>query len=499
MSDINTVINKILSDDKLINSKAFSDRIYKDEPIIRTASQLKKAPSPSKIKEMKNLAFTPEAYWKTSAWLFYTQGKFMEDYTDSFSFSEDFVKYYPSYRDMTVEQLRGYFTWRTNARKGMIEKAPLPFAFMYMYELINCIGADTAEKCFYLLRDFCTEYVKSDPSISKYSNKWLLDFIVYYGLDPALAAELSDIRYDAALITLMNYESHTSEEIYDALSGLSAYQPERSLFCTAYPEDFKKVLVQSYIKLSDYFAANRKNTLFQKLFGCITECSHHMFESALFYDRHPLRCCEYSLNEIHTYSCRNGKWSCKRFYGNRSRNGHLGNFVRAVDSIMREKTDFRHKIAFEAVSKNAVKIIQAETDRYYSLKELEQAKKIEIDLSQLNRIRSASDKTREKLLVDDEETISVPEPVRTAEPPADEADSECPLDKNEMAFLHALLYNGDPSAAAKSCGSLMSVLADSVNDKLFESFCDTVIDYSADFPELIEDYVPQLKEMIPKE
>ena len=88
MSDTKEILHQILNDEKLLNSRAFRDRVYKDEPIIRTAAQLKKSVTPSRIKEMKGIAFTPEAYWKTSAWLFYTQGKLMEDYEDDFTFSE---------------------------------------------------------------------------------------------------------------------------------------------------------------------------------------------------------------------------------------------------------------------------------------------------------------------------------------------------------------------------------------------------------------------------
>ena len=140
MSDTKEILQQILNDEKLLKSRAFRDRVYTDEPIIRTASQLPRPETPEKIKEMKGLAFTPEAYWKTSAWLFYTQGRFMENFEDVYPYNEDFVKYYPSYRDMSTEQLRGYFSWRTRVRKGKIAKAPAPFVYVYLYELINCIG-----------------------------------------------------------------------------------------------------------------------------------------------------------------------------------------------------------------------------------------------------------------------------------------------------------------------------------------------------------------------
>ena len=77
--------------------------------------------------------------------------------------------------------------------------------------------------------------------------------------------------------------------------------------------------------------------------------------------------------------------------------------------------------------------------------------------------------------------------------------SALPLDKDETIFLKALLYNGNPAEAARKCGKLLSILADSINEKLFNSFGDTVIDFSDDFPVLIEDYIDEIKAMIPKE
>ena len=498
MSDVNIIINQVLADKKLVNSKAFRDRVYKDEPIIRTAAQFIKQETPSEIKEMKNIAFTQEAYWKTSAWLFYTQGKFMENYSDSFSYNEDFTKYYPCYRDMTTEQLRGYFSWRTCVRNGIISKAPLPCVFVYIYELINCIGADTPEKCFFKLKGFCCEYKNTDDSISKYIEGWLLDFIVYNGLDSCLADELHEIKFDHDMLTLMNWKEHDNDEIFSAVSALSAYQLQKSLFYISSPDDMKKVVARCFIKLSEFFEEKRKSSLFSRLFGNPVECNHNMFASAIFYDRMPLRSCEYKLSEIHSYTCKNGRWTCRKIYGNRNRNGHLGDIVKAVDSLMREYNNFRHKISFDGVSKAAIKVIQNEIELYYAEKRRKEAVKIEIDISKLGSIRSASDITREKLLVyseeENEEENNIAEETIT-----EELSGDLPLDKNEVAFLRAMLYNGAPSEAAQKCGKMVSILADSVNEKLFDSFGDTVIDFSGDEPVLIEDYTDELKTMIPKE
>lgn len=499
MSDIKVILNQVLSDEKLLNSIAFKERVYKDEPIIRPASQLKALSTPKKIKEMKEIMYSPEAYWKTSAWLFYTQGKCAEEYEDSYEYNEDFTKYYPCYRDLSLEQLRGYFTWRKKVRSGITEKAPLPFVYIYIYELINCIGSETPLECFYRLKNFFDSYAYIDDSIKKYSENWLIDFIVYYGLDPELANDMPDIMHDRALITLMHWDEHSDDELFDAVSALSSYQLQKSLYYISKPDEFKAVLVRSFIGISAFFHEKRKQSFFSKLFGNTVECSYNMFRSAIFYDRQSMRSCEYALNEIHTYTCKNGKWSCQKIYGSRGRSVCLGNLVRAVDSLLREKSDFKHKISFEDVSKTAVKLIRNVIDEYFEELRRKEARKITIDLSKLSGIRKAADITREKLLVDEngetDDIITQTEENTKSEPITE----DCPLDRSEKEFLISLLYNGDYCGISAKYRIMPSILADSVNEKMFDLFSDNIIEFSEDFPHIIEDYINDLKEMFHKE
>ena len=499
MSDIKVILDQVLSDEKLLNSSAFKERVYKDEPIIRPASQLKSLSTQQKIREMKEIMYSPAAYWKTSAWLFYTQGKCAEDYEDSYEYNGDFSKYYPCYRDLSLEQLRGYFCWRKKVRNGITEKAPLPFVYIYIYELINCIGAEKPAECFTRLKKFFDSYSDIDDSIKNYAENWLIDFIVYYGLDPGLAKDMSDIVHDHALIILMHWEEHSDDELFDALSELSSYQFTKSLYYISKPDEFRTVLVRSFISLSAFFSEKRKLSLFTKIFGNTVECSHNMFRSAIFYDRQSLRSCEYVFNEIHSYTCKNGKWSCKKLYGNRSRSVRLGNLVRAVDSLLREKTDFKHKISFTDVSKTALKIIQNVIDDYYEELRRTEARKITIDLSKLSGIRKAADITREKLLVDEnEETDEII--IQTEEiTENDPITEDCPLDNAEKEFLTALLYNGDYCKVSAKSGKMPSILADSVNEKMFDLFSDNIIDFSEDIPHIFEDYIDDLKKMFSKE
>ena len=153
MSDVD--IKKLIKDinSKVMQKTVFQDKIYKDEPILRTASQMDNY-LPDEIKEMKKLAADRLVRFDTNEYTFYRQAKLMENYRDDFNYSGEFFNYFPTYTSMNDKQLRGYFSWRTKVRQGDIRKTSLSFAFVYMYELIHLIGSEFPEEGFYKFRDF---------------------------------------------------------------------------------------------------------------------------------------------------------------------------------------------------------------------------------------------------------------------------------------------------------------------------------------------------------
>lgn len=495
MSDIKNLITVILGDEKLRNSKSFRDAVYRDEPIIRTAAQLKKTED-SKLREMRDLMFSMNCHQRSSEYLFYTQGKFMEDYEDDAPYYGEVVKYFPTYRDMTNEQLRGYFTWRTRVRHGVTEKTSLSFAFMYIYELLNQIGASSAEEGFHKLKDFAASYGAVDRRIIPYVKSWLTDYVVYYGLEPSMLADSEDVAFDYSLNILLNYRSHGEDELFCALQSLSSYRIENSKFYKEYPEDVRTVICAVYIRLSEYYEKHRKTGFCETFFGKKLECVYDIFHSAVFYNRlNGNR--KYVLNEIHRYSCTNGMWRCEKYYGNRGRNVKLGALIKTIDCLMREKYGYRFKLRPESVTKIILNVIEKEIEKYLEQKKKNAAPIIEIDVSKLRGIREAADITRDKLIVDEEPGEEIEETVLPGNTlQASCAAAETPLDDTEYRFMQCLLYGGDYRPLIKERGVMISVLADSVNEKLFDEFGDTVINFSGDAPELIEDYTDDLKGMV---
>lgn len=497
MTDIKDILESVLTDEKLLGSRSFRDKVYSDQPILKRASQIKTPRTPQKIKDMKALAYTPEAYWKTSAWLFYTQGTFMADYSDVYEYNADFVKYYPTYRDLDTEQLRGYFSWRSRVRRGLYDDAPLPFIYMYAYEMINNIGISSPEEGLAQLKKLTQRYGDRNGEFRKLLIRWTVDYCVYYRLPPESVGDVADIVFDRSLLTLIHWEKADDEELFSAMLALSGYPVEQSRFYLQYPEKYKRAAVRVFRSLSAFFRDHRKNPLCDKLFGRMTEMNCRMFEAAVFYDRNTTRNADYALSEIHSYTCRNGVWRCRKYYGSRGRNSQLGELLKTLDALMRQRCDFRYKLRPAEISKTTLSLISRELDAIDEEDRRAKAMKIEIDLSKLEGIRAAADITRDKLIVEDEvtEPAELP-PVTKPEPVHQEEQTDSPLSEGEKRFLSALLSGGDWSAAAREAGEMPSLLADSINDKLFDLFGDTVIDYSADSPEIIDDYADELRRLV---
>ncbi|MBQ8967842.1 MAG: TerB N-terminal domain-containing protein [Ruminococcus sp.] len=508
MKDIDDLIELIMGDSKL--KESLGDKVYRDEPILRRASQLvrdvipKKDGTPAKLMEMRRMVYTPEAQWKSREWLFYKQGRFMEDFEDSFEENVFFNKYFPVYSDMTLEQQRSFFSWRTAVRRGEYRETSISYIFLYAYELINLIGVPDPRTAYDRLRALLDNYGEKEPNLKAYLNNWLFDMVIYYGLDISLADLTEICEFDKAVMTLRSAPAHSRDEIFEALNSLSSYNAERSSFYKAYPEDLRAVAVDSYLALSDYYNTHRKNPLFDKYIGKRVWNVHRMFHAAVFCHYRTVKHDSVVIDEVRRYVFRSGDWYCEEYVGKIRGNKNIGDLLRAVDSIMRKKYDFKKPLRQPDIIKPLIKIIEEKVNALQEEKKRAEAARIDIDLSKLGSIRRAADITREKLIVDEGPEEMIPADIPETQPEtAENSPSEktvsantTPLTDGEYAFMQALLYGGDCSAAARNAGSMPSLLADSINEKLYDDFADTVIEFNGEQPLIIEDYEEELKGMI---
>ena len=533
MDDLQELIDRILANVKVRGTAETEGQLYHDRPILRTAAQMAGLP-PKEYREMRRLL----GQYHSEQELFYRQGLLMAEVEDNCPWHGVYERYFPTYQSMSDLQLRGYFTWRTRVRRGEITLTNLSFVFVYIYELLNNIGVSDPADGFQRLHGFWALYRQLDGRIDRYMRLWLHDYVIYYDLDVSLLRDLTDTAFDEALLVLQQAETRPDEELLEALSALSTYRLDNSRFYKKEPEAVRAVVCGVFRKMAQHCEKHCRNTLCERLFGSVITGPYNMFSAAVFYDQRQYEDYTYAVDGLCRYTCTDGSWSCQRFLGRRERSTELGSMLKTVDSRLRERLSFPAPIKPGESTRLLLSIIDREIDDW-----LEAQKKAavppppQLDLSALERIRTDAAHTRDRLLTEDElaentpeeENVSAPEPsgrpretaaaapdemlpapsaeafdTRAAAylsaasdaPAMSDAPAPCGLTPAEMSFLRQLLTGQDALAPLRSRGLLPAVVADAVNEKLFDLLGDTAVVFEDDVPTLIEDYIDELKGLI---
>ena len=431
------------------------------------------------------------AYRQSRESIFIKQGKLLAAYEDDYVYDRRVTHYFPTYQSLTNPELRGYFSWRTKLRRGNLQKTSLTYAFLYIYELLNQIGVADPMDGYRKLTEFRDAYGALDDGILPYLNLWLMDYVVYYNLDAGLLADTPQVRFNRGIAVLDSIQSRGDEEVVRAVKQLSPKWLERSKFYREYREDCDTVIVRVLRRMSAHYNARCKKTMVEQYFGSFSQYRVILFDAAVFHERQVEGSRQYKVDENYIYRCRNGLWSVQKYNCLPHSNGKLGDVLKAIDGVMRECYGYGRPIQYKLDTKWILKIIQEEAQNLLAEKKAAEEKKITIDYSRLARIRSDAAVTRDRLMVEEEAEEEAPLVQTPA--PADEPE-DTPLTKDEYRLLQSLLYGRD-YGWVRSSGLMLSVLVDGINDKLYDTFSDSVL-LGDDPPELIEDYIADLKEMI---
>ncbi|MDB1804341.1 TerB N-terminal domain-containing protein [Collinsella aerofaciens] len=571
--DVKMLIERIMAEARTHQSARFSNKIYADEPILKTGRQMQNF-LPDQYRKMREISRWQDdpkggaGRWLSEAELFYRQGLLMADFEDDCPYNGTFKSYFPTYNAMSDRQLRGYFTWRAQVRRKKVEETSTSFAFLYLYELICGIGVDNPLDGFRKIKAFWESYRAYEPGIDRFARVWLQDYAVFHGLDPKLLSDSKTVLFDKALIELRRAardieplptpatpatkrrksseptlplppDEAREERLMAAINALSTYNLGNSRINHAHHRDLRHVACAVYVRMARYYDTHRKSGIVASLFGEETAMPYTMFASAVFFAPERHKDCEYRLDPIHIYRCQNGFWECMRIHGSRQKSSKLGEMMRACDQRLRLALDPAHPLKEEKVPKYLAKIIDDEIVAWLSWDAAHQPVKIDIDLSQLGHIRNAAAQTREALLIDEEREddalteaaeadsgqpeaepaanmIAEPAAASTQQNEADEptisteqfgvvapllapeptpatpmsAGTASALAHAAEDYLRALLEQNAAQAATavERSGQSEDMLVDNINEALFDLVGDTVIEFGAAGPQIIEDY-----------
>lgn len=462
---------------------------------------------------------------------FYEQALFMANYTDSADIVP-FQCYFPVYNDMSVAQLRSYFTIRKMWRQGKFPDVPLSYLFVYVYETLMQIGIHQPEEGYEILQEMLAAYRTTYANLQRYLGPWLRDYVVYYNLSPRFQEAFADEWHnDALAATLSDYKDAKDSMLLDALIQLSGYDPTAKVLFKKVPEKATACMtavLRAIIPVIEHSCHHRIETF---CLGSRTRRQVRMFANAVFYNPRPVRTAEIRVSPRTRYFCQGGLWSKDVFICNQP-------LIRRTFTAIFHEADRQMRIdlgikpmlkpgigaaPYAAVIKDAVSQWMEHERAEEARKEAER-RRVSIDFSKLKKIRSDAEVVMEKLASDESEpltpintmetiapaepvapvestaTTEAAEPEKTPEPlkptaPLKDIDSMTPTTpavsqaaSPGLAFLRLFLSGGDWRSFLRDHHIPEGVMVEQINDKAMDSIGDIVLEDDGNGLKLIEDY-----------
>lgn len=274
------------------------------------------------------------------------QGEFMQDVTDDFGRSAFCSIERPIYGALSLEQLRTYFTWRTDARKGTYYKTDRAYVVLYCYELLNKIGVLSSEDAFNRLVDVWENCREFCPYLDSVMPFWLRDLYAFNEIE----GEFSELeksfpvqseRSDTATSEFLSGDYRNK---LDYLMDRSSYNLKGSIFLSDETRPmFQQALERALSALSDYLK-QYDVTLFELVCGRSRKDHTWSPFAGAYVDQERMdgfRSCHISATE--RYCVKRGQPCHERFEHSPYRN-FIGYVLKSTEAVLRERTGFRYSI-----------------------------------------------------------------------------------------------------------------------------------------------------------
>ena len=484
---------------------------------------------PARLLEMMQLYEYRSSSFEDKCRNFVRQGKFMEDYEDDAPWNSEVKRYFATYHDLNLNQLRGYFAWRTRVRRGEFHPITMSLAYMYIYELLNMIGIKTPEDAIRKMREFEKGFLDSgigDRSMRENLHRWIMEFAVLSGSPAEEVLSLIDpdlIERDRQLIVLRKPSEHSDEEVFGALNILTGGKTEKSSAVLKESERGIHLFAEVWRYMAEHYD-DLGWDIFDACFGKMRQFPWHPLANAVYMDRENREDTEYKVTECRKFVYKNGEWSEYKYdelYFDKYRiHAIVHEADRQIRRYLRTGHYLREKKGEEWITPYVEAVIEADK----AAAEEAAKPKITIDLSGLDKIRRDAQITRDSLLTEDEMREQAPEPEQISELISEQTPDPAPRQEEQSAQLMTQaatesskgeekpaaieipslddtqaqillsVMRGEPVAGLIREKALMpSVVTDAINEALFDEIGDNVLTCEGDEITLVEDYREDLE------
>lgn len=455
---------------------------------------------PAKIFEMISLYEYGSESFGRKCHNFYRQGKFMEDFEDEASMTVSCRRYFTTYHDLNITQLRAYFTWRKYVRRGIFNPIPTSLAYLYLYELLSGIGAGSPEDSLQKMEDFERGFLDSgigDSAMKENLHRWMFEFAVINGLPSEIARQYEkpeDLTLDRSLSALKNPQAQTDEALFEALSQLSRKKIGQSPVLSKDPQRGKRLFARLWrIACAEYAKGGRN--LFAECFGRRRVLSWKPLSNAVYWRESRPADTEWEPDSCRTYRCRDGKWKVSCYDPSAFDKEKLDALLHEADRYFRRY--FKTGRYLRAKEEEAWATPFAEKAAREEIRAQERAKhpEITIHFSSLDRIRQDAAVTRDSLLTEEEtaEIAETAEAEPAAEPVCRGRQSQ---ESKNVTILRKLLNGESADDYIKEHHLLASVVADEINEAMFDEIGDSVLECDGRTVTVVDDYREDLAKLL---
>ena len=471
-----------------------------DPPLTMQTRKQEEEDIPAPILQMMKLYEYGNGSFEQKCKNFYRQGKLMENYEDQAPYRAYLNRYFPTYHDLNVRQLRGYFTWRTEVRKGQIQPYSELYAYLYAYELINDIGVysaqDSLQKLFALKEAFMMSTSSSRQLVQNLTH-WMYDYVVIHQIPKETALSyLPEALFeeDKRLTILRDPQDQNDDTLFQALLSFAKPNTQKSLLFKEKEAQAKHLFAQVWRYASEHYHEDGSD-LFTACFGKRERFVWHPLSNAIYWAVFLKKEMFYEVNGSKAYVYEDGVWYEERYDQLHFSLEKFQDMLREIDRKLRIALKVGHYLKVKPEAQWIDPYIDGALQKDKKRQEEASRPQVQVNLLELEQIRQDALVTRDSLLTEEElqedEDIALDESIQVFTPV-----ESFGLDALHTRILWMLVQGQSIDEQIQKEHLLPTVVTDTINEVLFDEIGDNILECDGTVIQVVEDYRDEILELL---